>query len=71
LEVFTKTVKNMKPHLKRKDIKKGILKSIDKKDTEREQILKKARKKAHSPVADVKRNISNTLRRIEKFDDGG
>ncbi len=52
----------MKPKIQRKDVTKQVLKDSKPKDFNREAILKKARKKAHSVVADLKREMSNDIK---------
>lgn len=63
LELFRKEVKNNKPHIEIKNFKKQMLKKHRiNKDYKRENILKKARKKAHNIIADSKRDLSNEIR---------
>lgn len=62
-EVFKKVVKDNKPHIKIKDFGKHLLRKYKiGKDHKRHKILKNARKKAHSAIANSKRNISNKLK---------
>ena len=58
-----KEVKNRKLHIEKKDVKKKILKKHKPADLSREAILKKARKKAHQSTANVKRDLSNDMRK--------
>lgn len=57
-------VKHGKPKKRFKKAKVEVLNKVcdDIPDLEREKICRKAREKAHNPVADVKREISNTTR---------
>ena len=52
----------MKPKVKQTDTKKSTLKAHSPKDYEREGILKRARKRAHTALANRKRRISNELK---------
>ena len=62
MKYFKSIVKNMTPSIKSSDIKKTLLKNKVTKDHLRHSILKKARKKAHTMLANTKRNISNNLK---------
>jgi len=63
MEVFKNVIKNNKPHIVIKDFKKQLLKSFRLcKDHKRHNILKNARKSAHNPKANRKRNISNNMK---------
>ena len=55
-------VKNNELHIEKKDVAKKVLRKHEPVDYRREDILKKARKSAHDPVADAKRKISNEMR---------
>lgn len=62
LEVLHNKVKHGIPKIQKKKVKDEILKDSKPKDYERETICKNARKTAHNPVANVKREISNEVR---------
>ena len=55
-------VKNNELHVEKKDVAQKVLRKHEPVDYRREDILKKARKRAHGPVADAKRKISNEMR---------
>lgn len=63
LEMIKKHVKHGKLKVKRRKIKAQVLKKSRPKDYEREKICKKARKKAHTVIANARRNISNNIRK--------
>ena len=54
-------VKNNELHVEKKDVAQKVLRKHEPVDYRREDILKKARKSAHDPVANAKRKISNDL----------
>ena len=56
-------VEHGKLKIQRKKIKAQVMKKHKPTDHERERICRNARKKAHTPVADAKRNISNDVRK--------
>ena len=56
-------VEHGKLKIQRKKIKAQVMKKHRPTDYERERICRNARKKAHTPVADAKRNISNDVRK--------
>jgi hypothetical protein len=63
MEIFKKRVKNNRPHIEMKEIDTKILRKHKlAKDYKRHKILKKARKTAHDPIANSKRDISNNMR---------
>ncbi len=64
LETFKMIIKDIKPVVQKKDIKKAVLKKYRPKDFARDKILRNARKKAHTVVANMKRRISGRLREI-------
>lgn len=57
-----KKVKHGKLKVQRKKVKSQVLKDAQPKDYKRHAICKNARKKAHTSVANAKRNISNGVR---------
>lgn len=63
IEVIKKKVTNGVYGLEKKDITKKVLKKSKPRDLEREKICKNARKKAHSVVANAKREISKEVRK--------
>src|SRR5574344_1332321 len=62
MKISREKVKRGKLRLQKKNIKDSILKKHKPTDIEREQILDKARKEAHSIVSDKKRDMSNSMR---------
>lgn len=70
IDVIRNEVKNQKPHIEHKDIKQQIVKKVKPTDMESLKRAKKARMKAHTPVADIKREISMEIkdRLSESFD---
>ena len=62
MKISREKVKRGKLRLQKKNIKDSILKKHKPTDMEREQILDKARKEAHSIVSDKKRDMSNSMR---------
>ena len=66
LETAHKRVKHGKLKVQRKKIKSQVMKDHKPVDREREEICKKAREKAHTSVADARRNISNDVRKNVK-----
>ena len=63
IEAIKKRVKHGKLKIQHKDIKDQVLKDVKPEDRERDEICKKARKKAHSVTADAKRDMSNSVRK--------
>ena len=63
IEVIKPKVTNGVYGYEKKDLTKKILKKSKPRDLEREKICKNARKKAHSAVADAKREISKEVRK--------
>ena len=71
-------IKNRKLHVEHKKVKDKVLRKHKPRDFDRESILKNARAKAHSIIADTKRELSNEMRKntnitesfniFEKFD---
>lgn len=70
IDVIRNEVKNQRPHIEHKDIKQQIVKKVKPTDMESLKRAKKARMKAHTPVADIKREISMEIkdRLSESFD---
>lgn len=66
LDILHNKVKHGVPKIQKKKIKDSVLKDDKPTDYEREKICKNARKKAHNPVADAKREISNEVREHTK-----
>ena len=62
IEKIHKKVKHGKLKVQRKKIKSQVLKGSKPTDHKRNAICKNARKKAHTSVANAKRNISNSVR---------
>lgn len=62
LTTMKRKVKHGKLKIQKKKIKSQVMKKHNPTDYERENICKKARKKAHSVVANARRNISNGVR---------
>lgn len=62
LTAMKRKVKHGKLKIQRKKIKAQVMKKHKPTDYDRENICKNARKKAHSVVADTRRNISNGVR---------
>jgi len=62
LTTMKRKVTHGKLKIQRKKIKSQVMKKHNPTDYERENICKNARKKAHSVVADARRNISNGVR---------
>lgn len=66
LEILHNKVKHGVPKIQKKKIKDKVLRDSKPKDYEREKICKGAREKAHNPVANIKREISNEVREQTK-----
>ena len=62
LTTMKRKVKHGKLKIQKKKIKSQVMKKHNPTDYKRENICKKARKKAHSVVANARRNISNGVR---------
>ena len=62
LTTMKRKVKHGRLKIQKKKIKSQVMKKHNPTDYERENICKKARKKAHSVVANARRNISNGVR---------
>lgn len=62
LTTMKRKVKHGKLKIQRKKVKAQVMKKHNPTDYDRENICKNARKKAHSVVANAKRNISNGIR---------
>jgi len=62
LTAIKRKVKHGKLKIQKKKIKSQVMKKHNPTDYKRENICKNARKKAHSVVADARRNISNGIR---------
>ena len=63
IEAIKKRVKHGKLKIQRKKIKDQVLKDVKPEDRERDKICKKAREKAHTVVANTKRDMSNEVRK--------
>lgn len=66
LDILHNKVKHGVPKIQKKKVKDKVLKDSKPQDYEREQICRTAREKAHSPVANTKREISNEVREQTK-----
>ena len=57
-------IQDRQPKMQIKDFRKAALKKYKPKNYQRHKILKKARTKAHSVLADSERTISNNLKEV-------
>ena len=62
IQAIRTEIKNMRPHVERKDVKKQIINQVVPTDIEAKQRAEKARKNAHILSADVKREISMEIK---------
>lgn len=70
LSAIRNEIKDMKPHIEKKDVKQRIIKEVVPTSMEAKQRAEKARKSAHNLTAEIKRNVSMEIKNklSESFD---
>lgn len=70
IQAIRTEIKNMKPHVEKKDVVQQVIKKVVPTDLEAKERAEKARKSAHKLSADVKRDISMDIKNklSESFD---